>query len=135
MKFKLVTLGFLSASACLTVAPAFTTDALAQCVITDVSVQAAIHGSHHPAQQTNNTDMPSVGSCVGNTSTSTSAQVYAGSADKVVQERTSTHEHGGGRGNGTGVEGPTVAVPVQVKVDVYNPAYDSSFMHNLKATP
>ncbi len=129
MNFFLVTLGLLSVSACLTVAPAFTTDALAQCVRTDVSVQAAIHGSRSPSQQTNNVDMSSVGSCVGNTSTSTSAQVYAGSADKVVQERASNHDLGGSRGNGTGVKGPTVTVPVQVKVDVYNPAYDSSFMH------
>lgn len=124
MKFQRVTLSWLFFSASLTVASAFTPSAIAQCIMTDVSIQAAVRGSQRPAQQTNNVAMQSEGSCVGNTTTSTSAQIYTGSAEQVVQERKSTHHLSGSRGNRTAVEGTTITVPVEVKVDVYNPAYD-----------
>ncbi|WP_250122790.1 hypothetical protein [Chroococcidiopsis sp. CCMEE 29] len=122
MNWQFFSLSLLSLSSFLTVAPFSIESAAAQCVMADISVQAAIHGSKQPAQQDNNVDMQSQGACVGNTSTHTSTQVYVGNGDKLKQQRTSSHRLVGGRGSVTGISGPTVAIPVEVKVDVYNPA-------------
>jgi hypothetical protein len=131
MKLKLIPLSLLSLSAiALAELPGRISAASAQCVMTDVSVQTAIRGSRRPAEQSNNVQMQGDRSCVGNTSTQTSSQVYAGSADRVIQQRTSNHNL---RGNGRNRGGPTIAVPVQVKVDVYNPAYDPTFMNNVRS--
>jgi hypothetical protein len=91
----------------------------AQCVMADVAVQAAIHGSRQPAQQSNDVEMQSSGPCRGNTSVNTSKQVQVGGTGPVVQERRSRHQL---ENEGDGPAGPTVAVPVGVQVDVYNPA-------------
>jgi hypothetical protein len=121
-------LGFLSVPVMLPVLPGLITPASAQCVMTDVSVQVAVRGKR-PANQENNVDMQDSGNCRGNSTTQTSTQVYAGSADEVNQVRNSRHSVGGG-GNGRS-GGPTVKVPVGVQVDVYNPAYDKDFMNGL----
>ncbi len=131
MKFKLLTLSLLSASACLGGAYYAVPDAVAQCVMTDVSVQVAIRGSHRPAQQDNSVKLGSDSSCSGSAITQTNTQVYAGKADQVIQQRNSNQYLQGTGNSRTGVRTPTVAVPVQVKVDVYNPAYDDGFMHKL----
>ncbi len=131
MKLKLIPLSLFSLSAIvLSELPGLISAASAQCVMTDVSVQTAIRGSRRPAEQSNNVNMRSDNSCMGNSSTQTSSQVYAGSADRVIQQRTSNHYLQGSRNN-RGVKGPTIAVPVQVKVDVYNPAYDPTFMNRV----
>jgi hypothetical protein len=119
-------LGFLSAPAMLFCLPGSIAPASAQCVMTDVSVQVAIRGKN-PANQQNNVDMQNPGHCSGNAITQTSSQVYAGKADQVNQIRNSHQSAGGDDGNGVG--GPTIRVPVGVKVDVYNPAYDPAFMN------
>jgi hypothetical protein len=132
MKLNLLPLSFfsmLSASAIFSGAPGLTGPASAQCVMTDVSVQVAVRGSKNPAHQENNVDMQSPGRCSGNSITQTGTQVYTGSADQVNQIRNSHQSLDGGSQNGIG--GPTVKVPVGVKVDVYNPAYDPSFMNRL----
>jgi hypothetical protein len=121
-------LGFLSVPAMWSGLPGLITPASAQCVMTDVSVQVAVRGKR-PAHQENNVDMQDSGNCRGNSTTQTSTQVYAGSADEVNQVRNSRHSVGGGGNGGSG--GPTVKVPVGVKVDVYNPAYDPEFMNGL----
>lgn len=100
------------------------------CIMTDVSVQTAIRGSRRPATQTNNVQMKADKSCSGNTSTHTSTQTYVGSDDRVVQQRTSTHDLSG-NGNNRGVKGDNIAVPVQVQVDVYSPAHDPKFMNRV----
>jgi len=46
--------------------------------MTDVAIQVAIHGSKDPAKQTNNVNMDSQPGCFGNTTTSTSTQLYVG---------------------------------------------------------
>ncbi len=123
MKFALVAMGFLSISAVLNIVPSADTTASAQCVIADVSVQAAINGSQKPARQTNQVDMAADRSCVGNSSVSTSTQVQVGGTGEVVQQRRSRHRlSGGSNPYGASVNGPTVAVPVQVQVNVDNPA-------------
>jgi len=132
MKLKFASLIFLTSVSGLSLIPALTPKASAQCVMTDVSIQAAVRGSRQPAQQTNRTDLQSEGACVGNTITQTSTQVYTGSADRVIQQRTSSQRLQGGTSNRAGVAGPTIKVPVQVQVDVYNPASDPTF---LKSTP
>ncbi|MDB9524648.1 hypothetical protein PN498_01495 [Oscillatoria sp. CS-180] len=60
-------------------------------------------------------------SCVGNTSVSTSRQLQVGGTGHVRQERQSRHRIEGGAPESRPT-GPTVAVPVEVQVDVYNPA-------------
>jgi hypothetical protein len=121
--------GFISVPAMWSGLPGFITPASAQCVMTDVSAQVAIRGSKRPSHQENNVDMQDSGNCSGNSTTQTSTQVYAGS-DEANQVRNSRHSVGGGEGNG-GPGGPTVKVPVGVKVDVYNPASDPNFMNGL----
>jgi hypothetical protein len=119
-------LGFLSVPVMLSGLPGSVSPASAQCVMTDVSVQVAIRGKN-PANQQNNADLQNPGRCSGNAITQTGTQVYAGSADQVNQIRNSRQSAGGDDGQGVG--GPTVRVPVGVKVDVYNPAYDPAFMN------
>lgn len=127
MKSILFLLGCLSSSALLPISPVFTHSATAQCVMTDVSVQVAVRGSRRPSRQSNNVDMQSQGRCSGNAITQVGTQVYTGSG-RANQQRTSRQRINGGRGNGTGINGPTIKVPIGVQVDVYNPAYDRSFM-------
>ncbi|ALF54825.1 hypothetical protein ACX27_21515 [Nostoc piscinale CENA21] len=129
MKSKLVLLGWLSSSALLPILPAMTHPAAAQCVMTDVSVQVAVRGSRQPSRQSNNVDLQNQGRCSGNAITQVGTQVYTGSG-RANQQRTSRQRINGGRGNGTGINGPTIKVPVGVQVDVYNPAYDPSFLRN-----
>jgi hypothetical protein len=119
-------LGLLSVPAVLSGLPGSVLPASAQCVMTDISVQVAIRGKN-PANQQNNADLQNPGRCSGNAITQTGTQVYAGSADRVNQIRNSQQSAGGDDGQGVG--GPTVRVPVGVKVDVYNPAYDPDFMN------
>ena len=125
--FKLFSFSLVSISALLTLAPTSTPAAFAGCVMTDVAPQIAIHGSKNPAKQTNNVTMHSEGACFGNTTTSTTTQLYIGPGD-VEQTRNSSHFVGGGKDNGTGLSGPTISVPVGVPVDVYSPAYDPNFI-------
>jgi hypothetical protein len=120
-KLKIFPIGLLTFSALLPLGFATSQPAAAQCVMADVSVQLAIRGAKKPAQQTNDVDMQSQGPCVGNTSVHTGTQVYVGGGESV-QRRTSKHRLEGGSTPATGVVGPTVKVPVNVQVDVYNPA-------------
>ena len=133
MKLKLVPLSLLSLfTVMLAEVPGLISAASAQCVMTDVSVQTAIRGSRRPATQTNNVQMKADKSCSGNTSTSTSTQTYVGSDDRVVQQRTSTHDLSG-NGNNRGIKGSNISVPVEVKVDVYSPAHDPKFMNRVRS--
>ncbi|MGB3201499.1 MAG: hypothetical protein WBA99_11380 [Nodosilinea sp.] len=114
-------LGLLCAGALGSFAPG----ASAQCVVADVAIQAAIHGGRQPAEQVNDVAIDAADPCVGNTSVSTSRQIQVGGTGEVRQTRQSRHQlQGSGRsGRGAGATaGPTVAVPVSVQVDVYNPA-------------
>ena len=122
MKFALFSLGLLSFSSFLTLATSVNQVAFAQCVIADVAIQVAVDGSEEPAQQNNEVEMMSDGPCTGNTSVSTSRQIHVGGTGEVRQERRSRHQIRGDGDSQTGVNGPTVAVPVEVQVDVYNPA-------------
>lgn len=96
--------------------------ASAQCVVADVAIQAAITGSREPAEQTNDVGIESEGACVGNTSVSTSRQVQVGGTERVHQERHSHHRLQGNPSESSHPGGPTVGIPVEVQVDVYNPA-------------
>lgn len=113
-------LGLLCAGALGSFAP----EASAQCVVADVSIQAAIHGGP-PAEQVNDVAIDAEDRCVGNTSVSTNRQIQVGGTGEVRQTRQSRHQLRGSEPSGQGassVSGPTVAVPVNVQVDVYNPA-------------
>ena len=123
MKFAFFSLGVLSFSSVLTAASTVNQVAFAQCVMADVAIQVAVHGSEKPAQQTNDVEMVSDGPCTGNTSVSTSRQIHVGGTDEVRQTRRSRHQISGDRDSRNGVDGPTIAVPVEVQVDVENSAY------------
>lgn len=122
MKMIPLFLGGLSLSSGLFFLPFMKTDALAQCVVTDVAVQVAVHGSRRPARQVNDVDIESDEPCTGNTSTSTSTQLHVGGTDDVVQERTARHRIRSRRTNDYGIEGRTVAVPIEVQINVDNAA-------------
>ncbi|MEA5447912.1 hypothetical protein VB780_04980 [Leptolyngbya sp. CCNP1308] len=111
-------LGLLCAGALGSFAP----EALAQCVVADVSIQAAIHGGNRPAEQVNDVAIDAEGRCVGNTSVSTNRQIQVGGTGEVRQTRQSRHQLRGSEQSAGSASGPTVAVPVNVQVDVYNPA-------------
>ncbi len=133
VRLSLLPSGFFSLFSALAIfsgASGLTPPASAQCVMTDVSVQVAVRGSKNPAHQENNVDMQAPGRCSGNSITQTGTQVYTGSADQVNQIRNSRQSLDGGSQK-DGIGGPTIKVPVGVKVDVYNPAYDPSFMNKL----
>lgn len=124
LKPQYLGLGLLCAGALVYSAP----EASAQCVVADVSIQAAIHGGDRPAEQVNDVVIEADGPCTGNTSVSTSRQVQVGGTGDVRQVRQSRHQiHSSEPSSGRSSEpsdqgGPTVAVPVDVQVDVYNPA-------------
>ena len=98
--------------------------AKAQCVVADVSIQAAIDGSEAPAEQVNDVAVNVPEQCRGNTSVHVNRQVHVGGTDTVHQARQSRHriESGSSSQQRQGPEGPTVVVPVEVQADVDNPA-------------
>jgi hypothetical protein len=96
--------------------------AVPQCVVTDVGVQIAVHGSGRPAEQINEVDVQSSEPCSGNTSTSVGTQVHVGGTGEVRQERRSSHRIQGRRSQGNGREGQTMSIPVDVRINVDNPA-------------
>ena len=123
MKFRLFSLGLLSVSPFLILSPISTPAASAACAMTDVSVQVAVHDKlKHPAEQESNVTQESVGRCLGNTITSTTTQFYFGDAGAVKQQIDSHQHLSGGTGYGIGVNTPVIKTPVEVKVDVDNPA-------------
>lgn len=130
MKFHLIFLGLLSISSFVPFMPSFTPPASAACVMTDVGVQVAVHGSHNPTTQNNDVTMQDLGNCMGSVVTNTGEQVYVGPG-AVEQNRESNLAVGGDPTTSYGGLGPTVRVPVYVPVDVYAPAYDQGFYGNL----
>ncbi|MCY7283304.1 MAG: hypothetical protein LH679_07635 [Cyanobacteria bacterium CAN_BIN43] len=130
MKFHLISLGLLSISSFLPFMPSFTPPASAACVMTDVGVQVAVHGSYNPADQNNNVTMQDLGHCMGSVTTNVGEQVYVGTGE-IEQNRESNLTVGGDPTTPFGGLGPTIRVPVYVPVDVYAPAYDGSFYGNL----
>lgn len=129
MKLKFLSSTLLLFPGLLTFAAVTGSPASAACVMTDVGVQVAVHGSQNPASQNNDVSMGTTGGpCLGNTTTSTSTQVYVGPGD-VEQNRTSNHLVGGSDSSGIG--GPVIGTSVPVQVDVYSPAHDQGFMNSL----
>lgn len=93
----------------------------AQCVAADISIQAAVHGSRKPAQQTNDVSFSQQGACRGNLSINKSRQIQVGGTGPVVQQRQS-HHHFQGDPSDPGPGGSVMFIPVGVDVDVYNAA-------------
>jgi hypothetical protein len=133
MNFRLFSFSLLFVPALLPFAPSFTPKAQAMCVEVDVSTQTAIHGSKQPAQQTNNVNQQSQGSCYGNTIVHTSTQT-AVTPGTVTQTRTSNEQISGGVNNGTGVNGKTIKIPVSVQTDVYSPGLDPDFLARVRGS-
>ena len=107
--------------------------AWAACVMTDVSLQLSIHGSHLPTPQSNQVGMGSNDDCWGNTTTNTATQLYVGSG-AASQQRTSQHYVGGTEPSllaSFGITSPVIGTQVHVPIDVYSPAHDPSFFNSL----
>jgi hypothetical protein len=126
MKLHLISLGLLSISSFVPFMSSFTPPASAACVMTDVGVQVAVHGSYNPATQNNDVTMQDLGNCMGSVTTNVGEQVYVGPGE-IEQNRESNLAVGGDPTTNYGGLGPTVRVPVYVPVDVYAPAYDGGF--------
>ncbi|NJL64745.1 MAG: hypothetical protein HC903_26715 [Methylacidiphilales bacterium] len=116
MKLKLLALSAFSISAISTFIPGFTSSAKAVCVLTDVSVQLAIHGKNSVANQKNNVNQQASDNCYGNTATSTGVQVHTGHGS-VNQNRNSSQYVSGGN-NPTGVPMPAIKIHVNPQIDV-----------------
>jgi hypothetical protein len=126
-RFSLI---FLAISAFLPFMTSFNSPAAAQCVMIDVSNQLAMHGSHNPSDQTNNVNMNSQGPCVGGAIGTYNAQTAVSPGD-VTQTRNSNSSISNGMTgvpNVPGIGGPTLMIPVETQIDLYNPALDPSFM-------
>ena len=119
-------LGLLSLSVILPLTPSFTPKADA-CAQTDVLTQVAIHGSQQPATQSGIFNMDNDGNCLGNSTTSTTTQVYAGE-EAPVQTYEGNQFVGGGQFNNTGISSPVIENPIHIPVDVYSPAHDPNFL-------
>ena len=98
------------------------TGASAQCIQSDVSVQASISGSRTPTTQRNRTTMRSNGPCSGTTVHTQGVQVRTGGTQSGSQIRAVDSEITPGAGNGTGVDIPPVQVRSNAQIDVYNTA-------------
>lgn len=120
--------GLLTAAPLLAVASSLNTMAAARCVVTDVGVQVAVHGSRQPAQQVNEVEFDRSQPCSGNTVNGLGRQIYVGGTEPVSQERNvryqvqSDSENQGRRRRNSIPDGPAMFIPVEVQVDVDNPA-------------
>ncbi len=117
----------LTAAPLLAVASSLDQMAVARCVVTDVGVQVAIHGSRQPAQQVNEVDFDSSQPCSGNQINGRGTQVYVGGTEPVRQERSVRYQiksdsENQSRRRRKMPDGPAMFIPVEVQVDVDNPA-------------
>jgi hypothetical protein len=122
MKFKILTFGLLSLSGFLTFGFSLPRPASAQCVQTDLAFQYNIGGSKQPTERSNDVRMNRDPNCRGNSSVTVGEQGNVGGTGRVEQRRTVRHNQSGGAPSPVGVNGPTVQIRVNPRVDVYNPA-------------
>ncbi len=121
MKIRKLALGLLSFSSFLPVGSLVADSAFAGCVMADVGIQYNISGSKKPTKRTNDVAFESDAPCMGNTSVTTGIQGNVGGTEPVEQHRRVRHRMSGG-GKNYPLQGPTVAIPVEVQIDVYNAA-------------
>lgn len=95
--------------------------ASAQCVASDVSVQANISGSKEPASQRSDIQTDVDGSCTGTSIHTGGAQIRTGGTSPGEQTRRVTHKIRGSS-NSSGVDGTTVILRSNPTIDVYNAA-------------
>jgi len=98
------------------------TGASAQCVQSDISIQASISGSRTPITQRNRTTQRSNGPCSGTVVNTQTTQIRTGGTQPGSQIRTVDSEITPGDGNATGVDVPPVQVRSNAQIDVYNAA-------------
>jgi hypothetical protein len=122
--------GILALSTLMPFTPSFTTKASAACVMVDTNVMVAVHGSKKPAIQENDTTMDANENCFSGVSvtSNTNVGVAPGEVEQRRIGRSSIHSEAPEGSNLPGMSGPAIKVPVNVRVDVYNPALDPDFM-------
>jgi hypothetical protein len=106
------------------------------CVMMDINLQLGMHGTQSPSTQINDANMAANNDCYSGASvlTNTQTAVTPGpitqvrSSDATIDSRTPA--------NLTGIPGlgggPAIMVPVNVQIDLYNPALDNNFQSGLK---
>ena len=121
MMFKLLSSGLVIIPTLIAATSFSPRAAIAACAITDVGVQ--VHIGDTPARQNNNVNSGVIGSCVGNSSTSTGTQLSIGSG-RTTQNRNSSHLVGGSqRPPGVNFDTPVVTTEVHVPVSVQTPRF------------
>jgi hypothetical protein len=132
---KFSPLGILALSTLMPLAPSFTTKASAACVMVDMNVMVAVHGSKNPSHQNNDATMDANENCYSGVSVTKNTNVGVTPGD-VYQDRTShasINSQAPESRNLPGMSGPAIKVPVDVRVDVYNPALDPDFMQSRRS--
>jgi hypothetical protein len=129
---KLSPLSILALSALFPLAPAFSNKADAMCIMADVNVQLAIHGSQKPANQVNSSSMNANEDCTSGVSVTHNTQVgiAPGEVNQYRKNDSTINSPASEQFNLPGMSGPAIKIPVDVKVDVYSPAHDPTFLNN-----
>jgi hypothetical protein len=129
---KLSPLGILALSALMPFAPSFTTKASAACVMVDMNVMVAVHGSKNPSHQNNDATMDANENCYSGASVTKNTNVGVAPGD-VYQDRKSHSSINSQAPEGSdlpGMSGPAIKIPVDIRIDVQNPALDPDFMQS-----
>jgi hypothetical protein len=106
------------------------------CVMMDINLQMGMRGTPSPATQINDANMSANNDCYSGASVLTNTQTAVSpgpitqvrSSDATIDSRTPANlSNIPGLGGG-----PAIMVPVNVQIDLYNPALDNNFQSGLK---
>jgi hypothetical protein len=114
----------------------FTPSAQAQsaCVMMDINFQMGMRGTQAPSNQQNDVSMNANDDCYSGAAVTHSSQT-AVSPGPITQIRSSEStidsQKPAAFGDMPGFGGPAIKVPVNVQVDIYNPALDNTFQSGM----
>jgi hypothetical protein len=132
--FQLCQGGLLSMMAIvpLTIAPS--AHAQSACIMMDINFQMGMRGTQAPSVQQNDVSMNANDDCYSGASVTHSSQT-AVSPGPITQIRSSEStidsQKPAAFGDMPGFGGPAIKVPVNVQVDIYNPALDNTFQSGM----
>ncbi len=119
------------------IAPLSTTPsahAQSACVMMDINFQMGMRGTQSPSTQINDANMSANNDCYSGASVLTNTQT-AVSPGPITQIRSSdatiNSQKPAAFGDMPGLGGPAIKVPVNVQVDIYNPALDNTFQSGM----
>ncbi len=94
----------------------------AQCIQSDMSIQANLSGSKQPANRETKRKMTSHPRCTGNVQSTTGVQLNTGGRGTPTQNREVNQTIKESEGNETGIDSQTIQFKNGVIVDIINPA-------------